>query len=143
LRTPIQQSLITILTTLKEIIIGLNKRDPECSDVYHLNILTGELRMIEQNPGNVRQWMVDNEGVVRIAYAEDVLYRKDDKSQFKKLIDNEGEDDAFTIYYFTPDNKNVYAYSNVGRDTFYGIEIYITEESLEYGDILEAMVSTY
>lgn len=34
-------------------------------------------------------------------------------------------------------------YSNVGRDTFYGIEIYITEESLEYGDILETMVSTY
>ena len=34
-------------------------------------------------------------------------------------------------------------YSNVGRDTFYGIEIYITEKSLEYGDILEAMVSTY
>ena len=34
-------------------------------------------------------------------------------------------------------------YSNVGRDTSYGIEIYIIEESLEYGDILEAMVSTY
>ena len=69
-----------------EIIIGLNERDPECSDVYHLNILTGELRMVEQNPGNVRRWMVDNDGVVRIAYAEDVLYRKDEKSEFKKLI---------------------------------------------------------
>jgi dipeptidyl aminopeptidase/acylaminoacyl peptidase len=99
-----------------EIIIGLNKRDPECSDVYRLNILTGELRMIEQNPGNVRSWMVDNDGVVRIAYTEDVLYRKDSKSKFKKLIDNEGEDDTFTIHYFTHDNKNVYAYSNIGRD---------------------------
>ena len=99
-----------------EIIIGLNERNPECSDVYHLNIVTGELRMVEQNPGNVRRWMVDNSGVVRIAYAEDVLYRKDDKSAFKKLIDNEGEDDTFTIHYFTPDNKNVYAYSNIGRD---------------------------
>ena len=99
-----------------EIIIGLNKRDPEVSDIYYLNILTGELKMIEQNPGNVRSWMVDNDGVVRIAYTEDVLYRKDGKSEFKKLIDNEGEDDTFTIHYFTPDNKNVYAYSNIGRD---------------------------
>ncbi|MFH1197139.1 MAG: S9 family peptidase [bacterium] len=99
-----------------EIIIGLNKRDPECLDVYRLNILTGELRMIEQNPGNVRSWMVDNNGVVRIAYAEDVFYRKDEKSEFKKLIGSEGEDDTFTIHYFTPDNKNVYAYSNIGRD---------------------------
>ncbi len=99
-----------------EIIIGLNKRDPECSDVYRLNILTGELLMIEQNPGNVRRWMVDNDGVVRIAYAGDVLYRKDEKSKFIKLIDKEGEDDTFTIHYFTPDNKNVYAYSNIERD---------------------------
>lgn len=99
-----------------EIIIGLNKRDPECSDVYQLNILSGELRMVEQNPGDVRDWMVDNNGVVRIAYAEEVLYRKDEKSEFKKLIDNEGEDDTFTIHYFTPDNKNVYAYSSIGRD---------------------------
>ncbi|GAG00529.1 unnamed protein product, partial [marine sediment metagenome] len=99
-----------------EIIIGLNKRDPELSDVYRLNILTGELRMVEQNPGYVRSWMVDNDGVVRIAYAGDVLYRKDEKSEFKKLIDNQGEDDTFTIKFFTPDNKNVYAYSSVGRD---------------------------
>ncbi|MBI9069944.1 MAG: S9 family peptidase [Salinivirgaceae bacterium] len=99
-----------------EIIIGLNKRDPECSDVYQLNILSGELRMVEQNPGDVRDWMVDNNGVVRIAYAVDILYRKDEKSEFKKLIDNEGEDDTFTIHYFTPDNKNVYAYSSIGRD---------------------------
>ncbi len=99
-----------------EIIIGLNKRDPESSDVYHLNILTGELKMIEQNPGNVRNWMVDNDGVVRIAYTEDVLYRKNENSEFKKLMDNEGQDDTFTIHYFTPNNRNVYAYSSIGRD---------------------------
>ncbi|NQV13891.1 S9 family peptidase [bacterium] len=99
-----------------EIIIGLNSRDPEASDVYKLNILSGELRMLEQNPGDVRSWMVDNEGVVRIAYAKDVLYRQDEKSDFRKLMANQGEDDTFTIQYFTPDNKNVYAYSNVGRD---------------------------
>jgi dipeptidyl aminopeptidase/acylaminoacyl peptidase len=99
-----------------EIIISLNKRDPEASDVYRLNILTGELTMIEQNPGNVRSWMVDNDGVVRIAYAGNVLYRKDKASPFEKLSDLKKEDDTFTIQYFTPDNKNVYAYSNIGRD---------------------------
>jgi dipeptidyl aminopeptidase/acylaminoacyl peptidase len=110
----------------EEIIISLNKRDPEVSDVYKLNINSGELIMIEQNPGNVRKWMVDNDGVVRIAYTSDVLYRKDYKSKFKKLIDNEGKDDTFTIKYFTPDNKNVYAYSSIGRD-----KIAIVEYDLE------------
>ncbi|MDO9069006.1 MAG: S9 family peptidase, partial [Deltaproteobacteria bacterium] len=99
-----------------EIIIGLNKRDPEASDVYRLNIITGELIMIEQNPGNVRSWMVDNDGTVRIAYAEDVLYRKDKNSPFEKLSDLKKQDDTFTIKYFTTNNKNVYAYSNIGRD---------------------------
>ncbi len=109
-------SIIDFLAKVpNEIIVGLNKRDPEVSDVYRLNILTGKLRMIEQNPGNVRSWMVDNDGIVRIAYAEDVLYRKDEKSEFEKLINNEGEDDTFIIHYFNPDNKNVYAYSSVGR----------------------------
>jgi len=112
-----------------EIIIGLNKRNPEASDVYRLNIISGELNMIAQNPGNVRSWMVDNDGVVRIAYAGDVLYRKDENSRFTKLSDNEGEDDTFTIHYFTPDNKNVYAYSNIGRD-----KIAIVEYDLEAND---------
>jgi len=117
-----------------EIIIGLNKRDPECSDVYRLNILTGELRMIEQNPGNVRSWMVDNDGVVRIAYAGDVLYRKDGNSEFEKLSDLEEEDDTFTIHYFTPDNKNVYAYSSIGRD-----KIAIVEYDLDANEEIEVL----
>lgn len=99
-----------------EIIIGLNKRDPEYSDVYRLNILTGELQMMQMNPGNVRRWMVDNAGVVRIAYADDVLYREDLNSEFKPIVDKRKDDDTFSIEYFTPDNKHVYAYSSVGRD---------------------------
>ena len=110
-----------------EIIIGLNKRDAEVSDVYRLNIVTGQLRIVQQNPGNVRDWMVDNNGVVRIAYTEDVLYRKNGNSEFKKIIDNEGEDDTFTIQYFTPDSKNVYAYSNIDRDKIAIVEYNLDE----------------
>ena len=85
----------------EEVIIGLNKREPQFSDVYWLNIETGELRMVQKNPGNVRNWMVDNDGVVRIAYAEDVLYRNDMESEFEKLNRREG---ATYLYDHKDDN---------------------------------------
>jgi len=116
-----------------EIIIGLNKRDAESSDVYRLNIVSGELTMMEQNPGNVRSWRVDNDGIIRIAYAGDVLYRKDQDSEFTKITDFEA-DDTFTIHYFSPDNKNVYAYSSVGRD-----KIAIVEYSLDEDKEIEVL----
>ncbi|MBU0475699.1 MAG: hypothetical protein KKF62_16235 [Bacteroidetes bacterium] len=65
------------------IIVESNKRDPECYDVYFLNIYSGELQMIEQNPGNVRSWGIDNNGVVRIAYSDKILYRKTNSTILK------------------------------------------------------------
>lgn len=128
--TDFDDSNVTIIDMLaakpEEIIIGLNIRDPGCSDVYRLNIQSGEMVMMVQNPGDVREWMTDNDGVVRIAYTEDVLYRKDEGSPFSKLIPEQGPDDTFIIKYFSPDNKNVYAYSSIGRD-----RIAIVEYDLE------------
>lgn len=98
------------------IIVTLNRRDPALNDVYRLNINSGELTLIAENPGDVRDWMVDNDGVVRIAYTDGVLYRKDANSSFERLSDLQKDDDTFTIKYFTPDNNHVYAYSNLGRD---------------------------
>lgn len=34
-----------------EILIGLNKRDPQFHDLYRLNITTGDMTLVEENPG--------------------------------------------------------------------------------------------
>lgn len=119
-----------------EIIILMNKRDNELFDPYLLNIVTGRLKMLIKNPGNVRSWMVDNSGKIRITKTSDgLLYRKDESSEFNKVL-KLGDDDVFDIQYFTPDDKSVYAYSNVGRDKIAIVE-YDLDKKREVRVLLE------
>ncbi|MCK5078911.1 MAG: S9 family peptidase, partial [Bacteroidales bacterium] len=43
-----------------EVIIGLNKRNPQVFDPYRLNIVSGEMTMLAENPGNIMGWMTDH-----------------------------------------------------------------------------------
>lgn len=104
-----------------EVIIGLNKRNPQVFDPYRLNIKTGDMVMLAENPGNIQGWMTDHEGKLRLALAivdginTQVQYRATEQDEFKPILTTnfkESLDPAF----FTFDNKYVYATSNLGRD---------------------------
>jgi dipeptidyl aminopeptidase/acylaminoacyl peptidase len=110
-----------------EILISMNKRDPEVFDPYRLNIETGEMELLAENPGNFRGWMADNAGIVRIGFADGIMYRKDEESPFVEAMSLD-TDDTFLPQYFTPDNNSVYAYSSIGRD-----RVAIVEYDLENG----------
>lgn len=43
-------------------VVQLNKRNPELFDAYELDIATGELTMLAQNPGNVVSWLCSPDG---------------------------------------------------------------------------------
>ena len=49
-----------------EIIIGMNKRSAEVFDPYRLNLKTGELTLLAENPGNWQGYITDqiNTGVI-------------------------------------------------------------------------------
>lgn len=103
-----------------EIIIGLNKRVPEVFDPYRLNIHTGELKMLAQNPGNIQSWITDHEGQLRAAVAIDgvstsLLYREKEKYSFRLVLTTSFKE-SLSPYFFTFDNKRLYAGSNLGRD---------------------------
>jgi dipeptidyl aminopeptidase/acylaminoacyl peptidase len=53
-----------------EALISLNARDKKYFDVYHLQISTGELQLLEKNPGDVDTWYADTHGVVRACAAQ-------------------------------------------------------------------------
>jgi dipeptidyl aminopeptidase/acylaminoacyl peptidase len=53
--------------TPNEIVIGLNDRKAELHDVYRLNILTAERKLIRENNDNVAGWVTDLQGDVRLA----------------------------------------------------------------------------
>jgi dipeptidyl aminopeptidase/acylaminoacyl peptidase len=103
-----------------EVIIGLNKRNREVFDPYRLNIVTGEMNLLVENPGNIQGWLTDHEGKLRLAIAvngtdQSILYRKTEKDSFHTVITTSFKESADPIF-FTFDNKNIYASSNLGRD---------------------------
>lgn len=103
-----------------EIMIGLNKRNPTVFDPYRLNVVTGEMTMLAENPGNIMGWMTDHEGKLRVAIASDgvnqtYLYRETEAEPFKSVLSLNFKD-ALNPLFFTFDNKHVYATSNIGRD---------------------------
>src|ERR1700689_2601561 len=50
-----------------ELLVGLNKDNPELHDVYRLDLVTGELTKIVDNPGYVG-WLADSRLVVRATF---------------------------------------------------------------------------
>lgn len=103
-----------------EVIIGLNKRNEQVFDPYRLNLKTGEMEMIAENPGNVQAWIFDHDGKLRIAIAMDgvntsIMYRETEKDEWKVVLTTSFKDEV-SPYFFTFDNKNVIATSNLGRD---------------------------
>ena len=103
-----------------EMIIALNQRNPEVFDPYRLNIATGEMQMIAENPGNIVGWMTDHAGALRIAMTTDgvnttLLYRDREEDDFQPLITTNFKESVSPLF-FTFDNQHFYAASNLGRD---------------------------
>ncbi|MFN4122898.1 MAG: S9 family peptidase [Flavobacteriales bacterium] len=122
--TPFDGVLAQIIDPLEDIeeemIIGLNKRNPQIFDPYRININTGKMTLIMENPGNITGWDTDNVGQLRIAMTTDgintaVLYRKSEKDPFEPLVSTTFKE-SFSPLYFDFNNKNLYVSSNLGRD---------------------------
>jgi dipeptidyl aminopeptidase/acylaminoacyl peptidase len=102
------------------IMVGLNKRDLRIFDPYRLNVTTGELTMLAENPGNISGWMTDHDGKLRVAITTDgvntsVLYRDTEDSKWQALVTTNFRESLSPLF-FTFDNKNLYVSSNLGRD---------------------------
>ena len=103
------------------VMIGMNKRNPEVFDPYRLNIETGELTLLAENPGNIQGWMTDHNGRLRVATAivdgvnTQILYRDTEDEPFRPVLTTNFRD-VVSFMEFTPDNKEVYAATNLHRD---------------------------
>lgn len=102
------------------ILIQMNKRNPVFFDVYKLNALTEELKLVEENPGNITQWITDHSGAVRMATTTDgvntsLLYRKNGSATFENILTTNFKEGIMPVF-FDFDNKQVYALSNLNRD---------------------------
>lgn len=119
-RTQILNDLRYVPGKEKEILIQINKRDPRFFDPYSINIETGEMKELYKNDRNFDSWYTDHNGVIRLASKTDgvnvtLFHRATEADPFDSLLTTSYKE-AFTPNFFTFDNKNIYATSNIGRD---------------------------
>jgi len=122
--TPFEGVRAQIIDDLRDfpdrILVGLNKRNKEAFDAYDLDLRTGTLTLIAENPGNITSWLTDHAGNIRGAQTSDgvntsYLYRDGATGPFKTVLTTNFRD-QFSPLFFTFDDKMLYAASNLGRD---------------------------
>ena len=122
--TPFEKVRAQIIDQLEqnetEILVGLNKRTPQVFDVYRINVNTGAMEMIAENPGNYTGWGTDWDGKLRIAITTDgvnssLMFRNTETEKFAPLVTTSFKE-TFAPLVFTSDNKQLYVATNIGRD---------------------------
>ena len=104
-----------------EMIVGLNKRIPQVFDPYSININTGEMKLLYENPGNITGWDTDHDGNLRLAYVTNgvdntILYRENNEAPFKEVITTNFKQTLAPQFFDFDNGHTVYAVSNIGRD---------------------------
>jgi dipeptidyl aminopeptidase/acylaminoacyl peptidase len=105
-----------------ELLVGLNRDNPELHDVYHLDLRTRELEKIVENPGFIG-FVADAGFRVRAAVAPrpdggmTLLVRDDPEGEWRPLLDVSQEDALTTSpVAFTLDGSALWTISSVGAN---------------------------
>jgi hypothetical protein len=122
--TPYEGIQARVIATRKshrdEVLVGLNRDNPQLHDVYRLDLKTGELAKLIENPGYAG-WLADEDMVVRGALAPlpdggfDLLVRDDAEGDWRTLLTIPADDaPASDALAFSGDGKSLLAISSVG-----------------------------
>ena len=103
-----------------EVLFQMNRRVPEVFDAYRIDVNTGEMRLIGENPGNIGEWMTDHEGRLRLAVTTDgvntsILFRATEGDPWHTVATYDFKEAARPLL-FSFDNRSIWVSSNVGRD---------------------------
>jgi dipeptidyl aminopeptidase/acylaminoacyl peptidase len=110
-----------------DILVGLNKRDEKVFDVYRINTVTGTVDLVLENTKTYVSYVVDNNGDIRMAIGSDGVnndyyYRDSGKKDFRKVMTLNFKN-SFSPVAFDKNNKNLYAISNINRNTAAAVEV--------------------
>ena len=103
------------------VLVSMNRRDPQCFDVHRLELATGALDLVAENPGNIAGWHTDHAGRLLAASAQtpagdtEILVRGDEDDDFRSLTVYANEDGG-GVFGFTPDGEALWVGSAKGSD---------------------------
>jgi dipeptidyl aminopeptidase/acylaminoacyl peptidase len=122
--TPFPETRASVIDDLRDdpqhMLVQHNHRNKQAFDAFRVNVDTGELVQLVENPGNYTSYMADHEGHLRVATSTDgvntsLLYRDTDEDEFKVILTTDFRE-TLTPLLFTYDNQQIYAASNLNRD---------------------------
>ena len=123
--TPFEKARAVIFAaprrTPDRILIGINNRSPQVFDAHWLDIKTGKMTLVAENPGRHAGYLIDRSGTVRIAAGQnaaggtEIYERATDTSAWRTVASYTAEETVNPLRVH-PDGKRLYATSNHGRD---------------------------
>ncbi len=127
--TPFDGIRIDLIDDLKdvkdEVIIAMNKNNPQLFEPYRLNIATGELRQLAENTNPMEpldNWMTDHEGRLRVAAKlvdgvnTTLLYREAEDQPFQEVLTTNFREGVSPVFFDFQNDHIAYVSSNIGRD---------------------------
>ena len=106
-----------------QVLIGLNRENPQLHDVFRLDLLTGEMRLEVKNPG-FAGWLADDDMVVRAGFAPkpngdlDLMVRDRTLDDWRPLVTIPADDvTASAIVSFSADGLSLLGITPVDANT--------------------------
>ncbi len=120
------------------IFVGLNRRNPQLFDAYWLDLDTGDLELVAENPGRHGGYLLDHDQKARVALGQnmeggsDIFVRDTEESDWR-LVASYPADENVTPIRFHPDNRRLYVSSDHGESDLSRLVLL----DLETGDVEE------
>ena len=113
-----------------EVLVGLNKRDPQVFDLHRIDLRSGEAPLEAENPGAYVGWLTDHEFQVRGATMAtpdggfQLLVSKAPGGEYEPFL-TWGPEDNGGAHGFTPDGGGLYIEDSLESDTtqLYSIDL--------------------
>ncbi len=139
--TPFAGVAAQIVATSKrlptEILVGLNRDNPQLHDVYRLDLLTGELALVEKNPG-FAGYEADEDLVIRAAYAPlpdgsmNLMVRDRAEAEWRPLMSFPADDvTSSNVVSFSEDGQSLLVVTPVDANTARLIRVDVTTGAIE------------
>ncbi|MEJ2503802.1 MAG: prolyl oligopeptidase family serine peptidase, partial [Gemmatimonadota bacterium] len=111
-----------------QILVAMNRRNPSLFDAYWLDIDTGDLTLVAENPGNFGGMLADSENRVRAAVGQGpagstvIYYRETEDSPWREVASYPAEETANPVR-FHPDGEHLYMVTNHGDTDLTGLAL--------------------
>jgi len=104
------------------LLVTMNRRDPSLFEPWRIDLETGALTLLAENPGNVLSWLADGDLAVRGCIrslpdgGRELALRDGANASWRSEV-TWGVEDDFELLGFSEDGRVLYAVASIGADT--------------------------